>query len=450
MLCAIFHQYSDSGNFSRYCFNYDGRYVTARVYSRNVGDTKNYPVFMFEDLLNRAINYKTSNPTEKVQIRFTMYKIGRKAFIGLNPAAPESYGSIKGFDHAGEDSENLVELIVKAAINQIYIDFVYHLDNSNDGEILAYLKILMETPCKSDPSKKIGNYLKINKVEWGTGAFQQMHSKFMTVSHYVSDSGSLVTDTVYTSTSNIDDHDDKGIPNKKNWVQSGRLITGHTELKASFDKYFSIIFDNCNNQSNFHNAVRSAHENNSLNYDDYHFSSYFFPIPVSPAGNYTYIPETGDGSPSNGNAWDVNFNPIAKYVEMMATTSGNRYFKTNTYHLKMDNFGKKLYDRMEEIYNGDDGWLKHFRLVINTNSYRNIYPLSLFNNIGVIKEPKPTHAKDTTFALSGICQYFSVTGSTNLKLDENCSKANNTIVIKEYTTVHPVYNAFKDIYQYQY
>ncbi len=430
-------------------FNYDSRSVSVRIFSRDVGDEKNYPVFMFGDLVNRAINYKISNPSEEVYIRFAIYKIGQKSYIGINPDDPESYAVIKGSDFAGENSENLLDLIIKAASNQVYFDFIYHKDNSKNEDMLFSLKKAMKKKCVNDSSKKVGDYLKCRKIEWGTQSFQQMHSKFITVSHYISDAGEVVENAVYTSTSNIDDHDDNGLP-VKNWVQSGTLVSGHPEFKASYDKYFNIIYDNYDSLEKFQTEVRAKHADNSLNYDDKHLSSYFFPIPVSPAGNYRYVPETGDGSPSNGNAWDVDFNPIAKYVEMMANTSGNRYFKTNTYHLKMDNFGKKLYDRLEEIYKNDDGWKRQFRFVINTNSYRNNYPLSMFKDIGKIKEPALTHAKDTTFALSGLVQYFSVTGSTNLKLDANCSKANHTTVIKEYTTKHPVYNAFKEIYQYQY
>ena len=429
-------------------FTYSGKTVRVKVYSRDVSEAKNHPVFKYSDLINRAINYKNANPSANVYIRFAIYKIGENSYVGFNPSHSASYGYVKGFDHGGANSEKLIYSIVKAAYNQVYIDFVFHKDNS--GDTLAYLNGFMNNPCHTDSSKKVSDYLRVRKIGWGNESFQQMHSKFMTVSHYASDSGSLIANTVYATTTNIDDHDNNGIPIGKDWVQSGILINSHSELKASFDNYFNIIYNNYNNQTNFHSAVRTAHAGNSLNYDDYHFSSYFFPIPLSPAGNYTYIPETGDGSPSNGNAWDVNFNPIAKYVEMMAATSGNRYFKTNTYHLKMDNFGKKLYDRLYQIYNAGDGGLKHYRLVVNTNSYEHVYPLSLFNNIGIIKEPKLTHAKDTTFALSSLSQYYSVTGSANLKLDAHFSKANNNIVVKEYTTEHPVYNAYKSIYEYQY
>lgn len=133
----------------------------------------------------------------------------------------------------------------------------------------------------------------------------------------------------------------------------------------------------------------------------------------------------------------------------MGTVGGDRYLKVNMYHLKMDNFGKKLYNELAGIYNAGTDGLKHFRFLAKTNSYQTTDPLSVFNTIGVMKYPAAVHTKNITFAFSGISSYYTLTGSTNLKLDENVSKANSTLVIKEFTTSHPVYNIFKTIYEYQ-
>lgn len=428
-------------------FNYSGKNVRVKVYSRDVGDLKNSPIFKYGDLINRAIVYKNANPGADVRIKFAMYKIGTQSYVGFNPSH-SSYGYVKGNDHGGDHSEKLIYSIVKAALNQVYIDFVYHGDVS--GDVYGYITGFLENPCITNPSKKVKDYLRIRKISWGSESHQQMHAKFMTVSHYAADNGSLIANTVFTSTGNVDDHNTNGIPLSKDWVQSGLLINGHPQLMQSFNTYFDLIFNNAGNQANFHSAVRQEHANGTLNYDDQHFSSYFYPIPVNPAGNYTYIPETGDGSPSNGNAWDTVFNPVAKYVNQMASVPGDRYFKANVYHLKTDNFGKKLYNELNNIYQSSSPGLKHFRFVVNTNSYEPIFPLGNFANIGIIRTPKPTHAKDYTFAFSGLSEYYTVTGSANLKLDEYASKANASIVVKEYTTAHPVYSAYKDIYEYQY
>ncbi len=434
-------------------FDYDGKAVKVTVYSRDAGDAINPVVFKYGDLINRAINYKASNPAVDVEIRFAIYKIGEKAYIGITPSDSTSYGYVAGYDHGGARSENLIDLIVKAAYNGVKMDFVYQEDVSGNTE--SYLNSFMNDPCASDPSKKVSDYLRIRKITWGSESYQQMHSKFMTVSHYASDDDSLVSDTVYMTSADVEDYDNKGIPVGADWVQSGTLINGHPELKDSYDSYFNIIFNNYDSQTNFHASVRTAHSGASLNYDDTYFSSYFYPIPESPAGTYT---PGDDGAAANCNGWDEDFNPYAKYIEEMAVapaTDSSRYLKTNVYHLQMDNFGKKFYDRLDDIYNDPVAKTKGFRLVVNTNGFESVYPLDNFNNIdggadgGVeMVEPVPTNAKDTTFAFSGPKYYYSITGSANYKLDAFCSKANNIVVIKEFTSAHPVYNEYKAIFGY--
>ncbi|OMF21643.1 hypothetical protein BK133_28015 [Paenibacillus sp. FSL H8-0548] len=439
--------YTEASVSSTISFDYDNKNVRVKVYSRDVGETKNHPIFKYGDLINRAIAYKAANPSTEVKIKFAVYKVSMDAYVGFNPA-DASYGYVKGYDHGGDNSEKLVYSLVKAAKNQVHVDLVYHKDSSND--VYNYLNSFMSDPTLTDASKRVNDYFSLKKVSWGNEASEQMHAKFMTVSHYASDSNSLIKDTVFITTGNIDSHANNGIPVAKDWVQSGMLINGHPELMNSFNTYFDLIYNNATDQSAFHDAVREKHAVNALNYSDTHFSSYFFPIPVEPEGNYTYVPETGDGDPANGNAWNTTFNPIAKYVNRMASLTGDRYFKANVYHLKMDNFGQKLYNEMSNIYNSSSPGLKHFRWVANLNSYEHLTPASVFNNIGIIKYPKLTHAKDYLFAFNNASEYYTITGSTNLKLDEFVSKANASITVKEFTSDHPVYNEYKEIYNYQY
>ncbi|WP_293304912.1 hypothetical protein [Pedobacter sp. UBA5917] len=426
-------------------FNYSGKSVKVKAYSRNVGDTKNSPIFEYADLLNRAITYKNAHPQTDVQVKFVMYKIGLNSYVGFNPSDVSSYGFVKGSDFAGANSEQLAYSLVKAALNQVKVDFVYHLDVS--ASVSGFINGYMETPCTTNPAKKVKDFLRMRKVSWGTESYQQMHAKYMTVSHYTGDAGDVLN-TVYSTTGNVDDHGTTGIPTGKDWVQSGILITGHAELMQSFNKYADLVYNNYANQANFRTAVRSMHSAHSLNYDDQYFSSYFTPIPQSPAGNY--VAGQPDSASVQGNAWDTSYNPVAKYVSQMASTSGNRYLKVNMYHLKMDNFGKKFYTELQNIYQSSSSGTKEFKFLAHENSYQDTRPLSVFNNIGTMRYIKPTHAKNLTFAFSGTSSYYTLTGSTNLKLDDNASKANTTIVVKEFTTDHPVYNAFKDIFEYQF
>jgi hypothetical protein len=419
-------------------FVYDGKTVRVKVYSRQVGDLKNSPVFKYGDLVNRAIAYKQSNPSVHVEIKFAMYAMGLLSYVGFQSGDP-SYGYVKGVDHGGDYSEKLAYSLVKAAKNRVHVDFVYQKDVGG-GNVLQYLSDFMGDRTFDD-SASVSDFLRVARVSWGVDNRQQMHAKFMTVNHYAGDTpGAAVHDTTYVSTSNVDDHDPSGIPDN-DWVQSAVLINGHPELRDAYNQYFQLIFDNAGDQQAFRTSVRALHAVDGLNYDDQHLSAYFTPIPLSPQGGTT-----------TGNAWDTEFNPVAKYVSEMATLPGNRYLKANVYHLKTDAFGQELYAELSNMYRPQAAGspFTDFRFVVNTNSNEDIFPLSTFNNIGVMSNPKPTHAKNIQFAFSGIATYYTVTGSTNLKQDEHVSKANSSIVIKEYTTAHPVYSAFKEIFEYQF
>lgn len=410
-------------------FSYDGKTVRVAAYSRDKDAAKNSPVFKYGDLINRAITYKNANPSTTVKIKFAMYQVSDLAYVGFNPSH-SSYGYVKGNDFGGDHSEKLIWSVVKAAKNEVYIDFVYHKDKS--GNAYNYISGFLEDPCYTNANKKVKDYLRIRKIGWGdVESAHQMHAKYITVSHYAADGGGGLFNTTYCTSANVDSHDNNGIPSP-NYVQSGILVNGHPELMASYNKYFDLIYNNHTNQAAFQAAVRAAHSTNSLNYDDYHFSSYFRPIPTT----------------SGSNAWDTSFNPVAKYVSQMASASGDRYIKVNAYYLSTDAFGQQLYNSLHSIYTSPVAGLKDFKFVVDKNSNEDNIPLSIFNNIGVMKSGKPTHSKDVLFAFGG--GFYTITGSTNLTSLENRSKANTSLVVKEYTSARPVYIAFRDIYSYQY
>lgn len=433
-------------------FQYDGKDVRVKIYSRDVGDTTNSPVFKYGDLLNRAIRYKDANPGTEVTVRFAMYTMANDVYIGFNPDDPASYGRVEDNDFGKENSEKLSYSLVKAAMHKVNVDFVYQKDPEGVPETVAdYVTGRLDDPCVGDPNCQVGDYLSFRKVTWGGESAEQMHAKYMTVSHYQGDSGAVVTGTTYTTTTNIDLHNTVGIPDgpiepdvpgnsdDHDWVQSGTLVNGHPELMRAYDGYFQKIHDNAANQTAFKQAVRDAHALGRLNYDDRHFSAYFFPIPEGPA-----------------DAWNTTFNPIAKYVDQMGRLDGARYLKVNMYHLKTDAFGQRLHKELASVYDPANPDLTHFRFVVKTNTGNADWPLQgHYDKIGKLwyyEDPatdvKKTHAKNTTFAFSETQQYFSITGSTNLKSDENLSKANSSLVIKEFTTDHPVYNEYKKIFEY--
>ncbi len=135
-------------------FQYDDKNVRVKIYDRDVGDSKNHAIFKYGDLIQRAIQYKSDHPETDVHIKFAIYKIGDQAFIGINPNDSTTYAYVRGHNFGGSHTENLVDLIVKAALNEVYVDFVYHKENTSSQDIYGYIDSFMNEPTVTDPSKK--------------------------------------------------------------------------------------------------------------------------------------------------------------------------------------------------------------------------------------------------------------------------------------------------------
>ena len=469
-----------------------------KIYSRDIGETENHVVFKYGDLINRAISYKENNPSTDVNIKFAIYKIGDKSYVVFDPNNTK-YGGVYGNDEAGSASEKLIFSLVKAARRKVNIDFIYHKDNLDDSNackanrsdnVWNYLTSRIESTDSTDvdvPGSRelVSNYLSVTRMDWEYSAHEQMHCKFITVSHY-DDGGSGKLNTVYVSTSNVDDHDG-ALPDNKDWVQSGTLVNGNEGLFDAHNSYFDIIKNNYTSHSAFISDVRTQHASNNLNYHDKDFSTYFFPIPLSPNGNYNT--SLNDWDASNATGWDTQFNPFSRYADSLGNSrDGGRYIKGNIYHIKWDNFTKAFRDKLEVEYdNRNTSHTTSFKFLVSTNSnadddtsnnsiipgkcksdkdnygdgiqklkdeFVNTNAKIRNQNSDVVDTIKATgaktHSKDMIFAFSQHSRYASITGSTNFKLDAITSKANHSLVIKEFTTAHPVYNVFKDIFEYQY
>lgn len=411
--------------------DYGTKHVTVKVYSRDIGSTKDSPTFKYADLLNRAARYKDAHPGTDVSVKFAMYTMAYDVYVGVNPDDPATYGYVEDNDFGGDNSEKLVWSILKAAEHQVNVEFAYQHDKGvAEGTVLQYLTDHMGS-ATTDPTRTVADFLKARKVDWGTNDHgEQMHAKYMTVNHYLGDTGDDITDTTYVTTTNVDQHTDTGTPvSSHDWVQSGTLVNGHAELAQAYNRYFRMIYDNSTDQAAFHTAVRTAHAQGTLNYDDERFSAYFYPMPSSPA----------DG-------WDTSFNPIAKYVDEMGKVDGDRYMKMNMFFMTTGAYGDRLYNELAAMYNSPEPGVKHFRLAFQDS--QDIAAVdAAWDAIGRATVGE-THTKNTQFAFSQSKRYYSMTGSANLAANEITSKANSTLVIKEFTAEHPVYNEFKKVYEY--
>ena len=405
----------------------NGQDTKVEIYSFKPFDSLNTVTFKYCDLINRAIAYKEKNPETEVQIKFAIYKLERLLYIGFNPKH-DSYGKVRGYDHAEENSEKLILSLIKAAKLKIYTRLIYH-NPADDLGIVNYFQVYMNDLCFKSESEYVRDYFSYKKVSWIEGTtYGQHHNKFLLINYH---SGG-VTDyinNIYISTANVDPHDDYGRPTGREWVQSGILISGNSGLYEAYENYFEKIWNNHTNRSAFWNAVRYEgdynHQSESLNYTDDVFSVYFFPIPT------TFYESS----------WDTIYNPVAKLVNRIKNHEYETELRINMYHLKTDAFGLRLYNELKTINN------INIESAIHKDSRNGAQ--NLFNELGNLYWAAPTHAKNYIISENkpGSIVYYSITGSTNAKWDAYSSKSNNQLVIKEIDN-HYIHDIFLENFNY--
>lgn len=411
------------------------------------GDAQDHVAFKYSDLLNRAISYKVDNPTETIEVKFSMYKMERDVYVGFDPADAATYGFVKDSDFGGDHSEKLIWSVVKAAKNKVHVKLVYHNPTSDD--ISSYIAGFMNDYCEGSVTEKVSDYLQYRHIEnWeapvlGVDTLVQMHNKFMLVNKYASN-----TNTIYITSNNIDLHTSTGRPiSAKNWTQCGTLVWNNAGLYQAYSRYFDKIFDNYNNVQAFWAAVRTGgtynHANGNLNYSDGTFSAYFYPIPVTSTN--------GNMDSASHDAWVPQFNPVATITnDMILATSQARYVKMNMYNLKTaDPFGTKLIARLLDLKNSGSNTDIKCHINEDTQDPDGSTLTAAMSFADAFIYGVNTHCKNYTYAFStgGTLKYYSITGSTNAKKSEYCFKANNDLVIKETSTTHPVYDEFKTVFE---
>lgn len=418
----------------------NGETVNVNAFMRNPDEYPNDPLFMYLDIINRAIAYKDAYPFETVIINFAMYSLYLETEFYFH-TEDVKYGEIAGVKIEGR-TENICESLVRAAQHGVIVHAVLQ-SHSRQDNIKAFLDPLLMQDNNFEPGKKVSDYLTVDYITWGSKSAQQMHSKFITASHYLTDDGTKMDHAVYISTSNIDKVDETGkLTSDKDRMQSGLLISGSTGVYSSYCHYFDLLQDNPNDQEAFRQAVREAHNAGTLNYSDKYFSTYFMPVPLNP-----------------NDAWCSGYNPTVEYIEELGNASGNRLFYCNVYHYNTKpslGFGIRVLETLKNIASDNEGTLLA-KWMIETNSAAAAGYGSDENFLEAMSELGPacyyeadhylkTHCKNYLFAYNWQedMKFVTVTGSTNLKWDGAYMKANASIAIKEYGDYHPIFDCFAE------
>ncbi|MBO7429400.1 MAG: hypothetical protein J6U56_00075 [Spirochaetia bacterium] len=463
-------------------FDYaDGSSTVVKIYQRQMDEYPCKPLFKYVDVMNQALRYKKAHFNEDVEIRFAMYTLSLATYFHYNDDDSD-YGEMTSEAIPGKTG-NILDMAVLLAKHQIKINFAAQTNITKDVEPL------LSEPCITDSSRKVGDYLTFTYVRWGGESEQQMHAKFITANRILDDSGAVHSNVVYLASSNIDALYDNFFKSTQERAQTGVLILDNQGIYKAFNTYQSWIPQYFDNQKGFQDEVRAAHKAKTLNYSDQYFHTHFTPV-LSVTEDDEFSPDSYSPAGPKESAWDLENNMFAKYMdEMVHSDRGERLFYANVYHYKTawnDFFGWKMFKSLRGLYfghkydnsancyitvmqNKDLEGLKDKKLKLDkksplvtkwvietsTSPHRFSGDGGFLKGLSIISGNKAlyykadhkykTHCKDVLFSYikDGAPKYVVITGSTNLKRDDNANKANASVAILESKDDHALFDAFK-------
>ena len=414
--------------------NVDGKDVKVEIYARNSGDRYAHPVFAVCELVNKAINYKLLHPEEDVTIDYAIYRFETDTAAYYNPKS-KKYGMMTSLSQLyTKDCERVAYSFIKAAKYGIPVRLIYHRDSDITARTTYdwFMKYMNEK-CFFDKTKKVSDFLQVRKAEWDLNYLgsEQMHNKQLLISDYLDWDGTEYHNAVNSMTSNIDSYmANTGMPiGSKDWTHTGYTISNHDKIYEANKRYFELTFQNYKVRPEFVNAVMDAHARNELNYEDEYFMCYFTPVPQQ----YT-------------DAYDVDANPYARYVEQLNESKGQIKCYLNNYHFSSNQFSNRFATRLNDAFKNNTTEGNEFGCAINRSLVASNKEYQLLKEIGKLYLDKMTHGKDAMFYFGDTKEYITITGSINLELGEFCAKSNTGIVFKETEDSHEIYDCFYKIY----
>ena len=463
-------------------FDYeDGSSTVVKIYQRQMDQYPDYVVFKYVDVMNQALKYKKAHQNEEVVVRFAMYSLSPDICFYFDESDPK-YGEITSEAIPGK-TENILESLVRLAKNGVKVEFVVQ------SNVTAKMEPYLGESCIADPSKKVSDLLTFSRVMWGGESEQQMHAKFITASKALDYSGAELSNVVYLASHNVDPLYDNFYKSTQERAQTGVLIIGNKGIFEAFNKYQQLVGQNINDQKNFQDQVRAAHEAKTLNYGDQYFHTHFTPV-LSVIEDDPFSPDSYSPAGPKESAWDTENNMFAKYMEEMVNSDkGERLFYANVYHYKTawsDLFGWKMFKALRGLYfgpkydNSSDTYTREQQaqdlelmqkkklkpdkksplttkwiIETSTTPHRFSDGTGFHKGMDLISGNKAlyfkadhkyqSHCKDVlmSYMKDGKRKYVVITGSTNLKRDGNSHKANASVAILENDADHSIFDAYK-------
>eukprot|EP00742_Colponemidia_sp_Colp-10_P006007 GILJ01006429.1.p1 GENE.GILJ01006429.1~~GILJ01006429.1.p1 ORF type:complete len:370 (+),score=62.99 GILJ01006429.1:387-1496(+) len=304
------------------------------------------------------------------------------------------------------DAEHVVTACEEAGKAGVKVDVVYHFAQVGQVDVLA---------AETEAAQLSRGNVVFTKMQWGEGSSEQMHNKFLLVNHTKAHHN-----VTYVSTANVD-----GSAKKLKWQQSGICVYDHEGLYNAYLQYHEVIKRHSHDLAGF----RQYMYHNNLNFEDGSgVSAYFMPIPKQ-------------------DPWGAQ-NPLAsvllEFEQQLHQHPQDSVVAMNMAFFRCDDLGSKLIDQVHSMKQlaASQGKTCTVKSTIMSEEEGNPFP-----DFDQKKSNVHTHTKNYSMALLDSKVYVTLTGSTNCKKNDHCSKANNYLVIRETGDHHPVYDAFQDIQQ---
>lgn len=408
--------------------------VQVEIFHRQSGDTLGHPMFVVGDTINKAINYKKQNLTEDVQVDFSIYRVNYNVACYYKPNTL-NYGEMTRLDTSyTNDCERITYSMIKAAKYGVKVNFLFH---RCDGKTLPYMQPFLDDPCYHDASKQVKDYLTIRKVEWpldNMGTYQ-MHSKQLLVNKYLDHDGTVRENGVWSSSANVDEHAAfSNLPiSYKDWTNSGLLISGNEKLYDVSKRFFDLTFENYKDRDVFFEETQKLKNDGLLSYSDEKLDMFFTPL------DHTY-----------SDAWDLEDNPVAKYMERLKTCTGQIKFFANMYNFSAsDAYSKRIVTTAYEAFSNNTNEGNELGITMDRSWTKEDEYYKLITSIGGdVKLDRKTHSKDYIFYFGDTDEYVVITGTANAHLGEMFWKSNQVYVFKEQGEKHPIYDEYVKIFEH--
>ncbi len=441
--------------------NINGKTVTAEGFFKLMNESLHNPNTGMGLLIYQCIQYKLAHPEEDVKITFSSYRTSVTTSVCVLPES-KYYGYARSLFGINYDEHGFVRIsymLTEAArmgievtlVNQLPSYGCNHYDPStgklkyrNHINYEPFYEQAMKSDCynKYAPGKKVSDFMKYTRVGWNVEdkGHDMQHLKSCTVSHYLATDGTEHGKTVFFSSSNLDEISGQG-RNGHNGTQSGVIISDHDELYRVTYNYTQLMYEYrgkeqiyelrkyMNSENERQMALLKSGRGNEIPSDkqivyigtknDPVFELYFTPF--------------GGGVDS----WDTEYNPIAKYVNKLATSKDYIEFSMGMayYSDSGSNICYTFENVLEKAYCENPN--PNNKLTIYAKEYdpRGIADLSLGRQIGYrnIRPSTGSHCKDMimSYEENGVRHNVSLLSSCNFGAYAYSYRTNSMLVINE-------------------